>query len=1351
MKQKKLLRECIKKTIALVLVFVMTFSPFFTSATIIHAQSLYDDAVLVASEEIPLEEYSNDQEVLYVDEDYSIYEEDTSKDEDAIFDYDSQPYDGNQETYYPSEVDFLQDDEDEKETSDIIQQPYNPDTSEHIPYDSPVNVSISTPSELNDAINDAPTDGTLFVIGIANDLDISDTTYGSIYYGAFNIPSGANIVIQSSKIDNTRAVLRQDSTSAPRFLRHFHVSEGAQLKLINLDIDGVNRTVNGGGLLNRGILRLDNVIVQNNKNDHQSNNQSGKAGGIWSNSDLFVNNSIIRNNASTLVEGDGGGIYVDGEKTNRTGNIYVEISNTQVYNNISPFGAGLFLTGYRDRNIVIATLENISVFDNETVVVPPLATRGFGGGLLTEFSEITIINSEFTRNISTYDGGGIFINRPAVVSIYDSILHGNISNSGYGGAISSRDSTVNITRSIIGIDPTRPTTTFANKASNGYGGGIELLSSTLNVDDSIVNGNISRGGSGVYLTTGLNTISDIFKATATINNSYVINNVATASDGGGIKVNDINSALFMNGSTVNKNTSPSFGGGIGIYAGSATIDSSVISENTAYRAGAIVVTTNETLTIDKSEVNKNTTTDIAGAIFASVSNVTINDSNFIENMAGSTGGNIYLHNSNATITGSNFLRNSSATAGGAIYAQGGDTSTLSNVKVSKSWFEGNFAKNYGGAFLTGPYSIATIEDSTFIRNKTERVGGAIANGSATITLDNVTLKYNQANIGGGLHQLSITTPTPITYIKNSTITNNTALSNGGGIDVTSGSAAITNTSISGNEALHGGGVNLVNGTLTVKGTSSFNNNIAANKGGGLYVGKGSVEIEGSTFYRNTADFGGGIYVFEAVRTVFVTVNDTLFDGNQALSTAFASNLRGEGGGIFLENYNNLKTGHDVIFRNNRAPRAATPPTDYCDTTAVFPNIQFVRSINCSLTRSSITRNHIINNYDINYVSNPQQGIIVVSYDSNGGIGTIDPEVYAYDNVAIEVTLNSGSNFTRVGHRLVGWHSNQTLANNGDIEFALNEKITIEEDLLLYAVWEAIIYHIIFHSNDGLDLTENQDVLYDETLNLRLNTFTRPGYRFLGWALRGIGEVFYTDGQSYHHEFEGDLHLYAIWQLTHTVTFLEEDNTTIITQVIVDDGGSTTVTNPPVKNGYHFVRWQEVDSNYVISGDTINNVTRDLTFIPIYEVNSHVIIFNPNGGTGYMANQPINYLQTVTLSTNLFVREGYTFLGWATSPNGPVVYTNAQLYTLTVDTDVTLYAVWQSNLGELEVDPEDKPDPDIKPEPEDKPGNGDQPPVQQESIPPQNIVQTGGYYLIVFFLTSLSLIGFSILRRKFIIK
>lgn len=70
-------------------------------------------------------------------------------------------------------------------------------------------------------------------------------------------------------------------------------------------------------------------------------------------------------------------------------------------------------------------------------------------------------------------------------------------------------------------------------------------------------------------------------------------------------------------------------------------------------------------------------------------------------------------------------------------------------------------------------------------------------------------------------------------------------------------------------------------------------------------------------------------------------------------------------------------------------------------------------------------------------------------------------------------------------------------------------------------------------------------------------------------------------------------------------------------------------------------------------------------------------FMPSGGTGEMPVQFIEIDVSTKLNSCKFEKTGYDFVGWATEPNGPVVYSDEEevLNLAEENETITLYAVW----------------------------------------------------------------------------
>ncbi len=170
----------------------------------------------------------------------------------------------------------------------------------------------------------------------------------------------------------------------------------------------------------------------------------------------------------------------------------------------------------------------------------------------------------------------------------------------------------------------------------------------------------------------------------------------------------------------------------------------------------------------------------------------------------------------------------------------------------------------------------------------------------------------------------------------------------------------------------------------------------------------------------------------------------------------------------------------------------------------------------------------------------------------------------------------------------------------------------------------------------------------------------------------------------------------------TFTILEPVMDTVYYIILDGRGGGDTYTDTasvlsgspfPSKTvvanaGYSFYEW--VKATY--SGDTIialthitysntldsGDITAGETYIAMFTAGDG-IIFNSNGGTGSMEMQEFGNSDD-TLSENTFEKEGYIFLGWSLTIDGPVKYTDrTPLFKVsglsTTDNQNVLYAVW----------------------------------------------------------------------------
>lgn len=193
----------------------------------------------------------------------------------------------------------------------------------------------------------------------------------------------------------------------------------------------------------------------------------------------------------------------------------------------------------------------------------------------------------------------------------------------------------------------------------------------------------------------------------------------------------------------------------------------------------------------------------------------------------------------------------------------------------------------------------------------------------------------------------------------------------------------------------------------------------------------------------------------------------------------------------------------------------------------------------------------------------------VSYDANGGIGTMSSDTIVYGNNYITKV----NEFTKTGHSWIGWNE---LADGTGVDWTdwvnVAWKWTYTKNITLYAIWEANTYYVYFDANGGSDAPSAQSYTYasDGTIALPSTKPTRSGYTFVGWGISADDTtVKYNVGEAYGRSYVGNRTLYAIWEANtdiliyntgkcEAVNFIEDDITafystsTVVAPEFVED-------------------------------------------------------------------------------------------------------------------------------------------------------------------------------------------------------
>ena len=191
---------------------------------------------------------------------------------------------------------------------------------------------------------------------------------------------------------------------------------------------------------------------------------------------------------------------------------------------------------------------------------------------------------------------------------------------------------------------------------------------------------------------------------------------------------------------------------------------------------------------------------------------------------------------------------------------------------------------------------------------------------------------------------------------------------------------------------------------------------------------------------------------------------------------------------------------------------------------------------------------------------------------------------------------------------------------------------------------------------------------------------REYYSLAGWSATADGEVIGSDALVTPYGGE----LFAVWeQLTTTVTFNSNGGSGDMQSVVINAGEATELpASEFTYAGKRFVGWGTSPEGPAVITDgeevTLDGSAAELPLYAIWEdIDVYVVSFEPNGGDGEMIPLEVEDGDTVELTANAFIRRGYKFLGWATSADGAVVYTDKQEVTIS-GADLRLYAVWKQN-------------------------------------------------------------------------
>lgn len=292
----------------------------------------------------------------------------------------------------------------------------------------------------------------------------------------------------------------------------------------------------------------------------------------------------------------------------------------------------------------------------------------------------------------------------------------------------------------------------------------------------------------------------------------------------------------------------------------------------------------------------------------------------------------------------------------------------------------------------------------------------------------------------------------------------------------------------------------------------------------------------------------------------------------------------------------------------------------------------------------------------------------IVFNANGGSDSVPNDILKYGSDTSTVMGDIGNTIpTRSGYVFKGWSASSSFSSKriaytaGDTGATTTQSTWTYQNycdntggnssnrtLTLYAQWEKDTseYKIQFNANGGTgsvpaSITKEGNDSSVTMGDITSTVPTRSGYRFVGWSASSS----YNSKRIAYSSSSGG--------------------------VTAADGTTAKTTSSS---------WSYADYCSYTGGSSSNNT---LTLYAQWErVYSHTLSYNANGGTGAPSSSTVtnpSSIYSMTVSSTVPTRTGYTFTGWNTKADGTGTnYSAGGSVNVGADSTVTLYAQWRLN-------------------------------------------------------------------------
>jgi uncharacterized repeat protein (TIGR02543 family) len=276
----------------------------------------------------------------------------------------------------------------------------------------------------------------------------------------------------------------------------------------------------------------------------------------------------------------------------------------------------------------------------------------------------------------------------------------------------------------------------------------------------------------------------------------------------------------------------------------------------------------------------------------------------------------------------------------------------------------------------------------------------------------------------------------------------------------------------------------------------------------------------------------------------------------------------------------------------------------------------------------------------------------IGYEKNGAIGSLEKASEIYQQGRSGITLPGVGGLTKEGYSFQGWSTSGSTP-------VLSGAYTPTGNVTLKAVWVPIDYQISYNADGGDSTPSASTVTFGDTFvladSIARSSLGGISYQFAGWE---SGGSIYEAGESLR-VGNSDRTFTAVWVQQYEVTYLanggafatgdtEKDGE--CSSNICNSNQGITLNSAPIRSGYTFTGWEDMNENLVSDTDTaVAGIQTTVTgssyifaarWLPI----SYDITYVSSGSTA-PTQSPLNASQIFSIGSAV-TRTGYTFDGWS---------------------------------------------------------------------------------------------------------